>query len=111
MGKSGSTAGPSAPTVSASEAKSNFGAVLERAAMDGEVAITKHAKVKAVLLSVARYEALVAAQPDPLSALGGEFDRLLGSMAAGGARRAGRVLFDATPSELGRAAARRRGRG
>lgn len=99
-------------TVSATEAKNSFGAVLDRVMADGGIAITKHDEVRAVLLSVRQYEALLAGQRDPLSDLADEFDSLVERMQTPKARAAGRALFDATPARLGRAAvARRRRRG
>ena len=99
--------------VTATEAKNTFGAVLDRLAADGRIAITKHDEVRAVLLSTREYEALVSAQPDPLAELAGEFETLVGRMQTPEADRAGRALFDASPTKLGQAAVkprRRRGR-
>jgi prevent-host-death family protein len=91
-------------SVSATEAKNNFGAVLDRALTDGGVSITKHDEVRAVILSWPQYEALVGTQRDSLTSLGQEFDALLERMQTPPARAAGRALFDATPLRLGRAA-------
>lgn len=103
------------PTVTATEAKNAFGAVLDKAGAHGAVAITKHDEVRAVVLSIEEYRALLSRQRDPLAELEGEFDALLERMQAPAARRAGRALFDASPERLGRAAvtaaaARRRSR-
>jgi len=99
-------------TVSATEAKNFFGAVLDRAIARGGVAITKHEEVRAVLLSRERYEALLANQQDPLSDLTEEFAALVERMQTAKARSAGRALFKATGAELGRASvARRKKRG
>ena len=91
-------------SVSATEAKNNFGAVLDRALTDGGVSITKHDEVRAVILSWPHYEKLVGKQHDPLAELSREFDSLLERMQTPRARAAGRALFDATPLRLGRAA-------
>lgn len=91
-------------TVSATEAKNNFGAVLDRALTHGRVSITKHDEVRAVLLSLPEYEALVRKRQDSLASLSQEFDGLVERMQTPKARRAGRALFDATPARLGRAA-------
>ena len=100
------------PAVTATEAKNGLGAVLERVMVEGGVAITKHDEVKAVLLSVREYEALLAARHDPLDELAAEFDGLVDRMQTPASRRAGRALFGASPDKLGRAAvAARRGRG
>ena len=95
-------------SVTATEAKNAFGAVLDRAIARGGVAITKHDEVRAVLLSSERYRALLANQRDPLSDLAGEFDGLVERMQGPKARAAGRALFDAKPAALGRAAVSRR---
>ena len=95
---------PELDTVSATEAKNSFGAVLEKAIARGGVAITKHDEVRAVLLSRERYEALLANQQDPLNDLAEEFADLVERMQGTKARAAGRALFAATPAELGEAA-------
>ena len=99
-------------SITSTEAKNTFGAVLERVLVEGGVAITKHDEIKAVLLSVREYEALVAARRDPLEELAGEFDSVIARMQGRSARKAGKALFDASPKALGKAAvagARRRG--
>lgn len=98
--------------VSATDAKNGFGAVLDKVTAGGKVAITKYEEVRAVVLSLKEYEALVAKRHDPLHALHGEFDDLVLRMQKPSAKSAGRALFDATPAKLGKAAvaaARRRG--
>lgn len=97
---------------SATTAKNAFGNVLEKALADGMVLITRHATARAVLLSVEEYEALLARVPDPLQALGAEFESLVTNMRKPKARMAARMLFKATGAELGKAAvasARKRG--
>jgi prevent-host-death family protein len=98
--------------VTATEAKNNFGALLDNVIERGRIAITKHDEVSAVVLSRREYELLVKNQHDPLRALSQEFEGLVQRMQGPIARKAGRVLFDATPARLSRAAvarARRRG--
>jgi prevent-host-death family protein len=98
--------------VSATEAKNGFGSVLDRVLTKGRVAITKHDEVRAVVLSVSEYEALLAQQQDPLAELSEEFDALVQRMQTPDARRAGHALFGAAPKRLGQAAvagARKRG--
>lgn len=101
------------PTVTATDAKNAFGAVLEKVSAHGVVGITKHDEVRAVVLSIEQYKALLSRQRDPLAELSGEFDALLERMQAPKARAAGRALFEASPEKLGRAAvaAQRRKRG
>jgi antitoxin Phd len=102
-------------SISATEAKNNFGSVLDRVLARGRLAITKHDEVRAVVLSLPEYQALLNKQREPLVTLSDEFEALLEGMQTPRARAAGRALFDATPAQLGRAAqlgrtgARRRG--
>ncbi len=92
------------PAVSATAAKNGFGAVLDQAESYGAVAIMKHDKPKAVVLSIGEYESLLARVPDPLAALAGEFDQLVARMETPAARTAADALFAAKPAALGRAA-------
>lgn len=92
-------------TVSATDAKNSFGAVLEKAATSGIVAITKRDKPHAVVMSMEEFGALMARVPDPLESLRTEFDGLVARMQSPQARAAGQSLFKATPAGLGRAAA------
>jgi prevent-host-death family protein len=103
---SASSAPPALPlsAVSATEAKNNFGAVLDRVLSEGRVSITKHDEVRAVMLSLSEYEALIGKREDSLEGLSREFEALVERMQAPEARSAGRALFAATPQRLGRAA-------
>lgn len=94
------------PTVAASRFKNEFGAVFEKAALGGAVAITKHDSPKAVLISYAEFEALVRARFPDLDDLSAQFDGLLAGMQGTRARKAMATAFDATPAQLGKAAAR-----
>lgn len=96
---------------SASDAKNQFGRVLETALADGFVMITKHDAVKAVLVSVEEFTALAGAREPALDTLSREFDRLLARMQTPKSRAGMRSAFEATPRQLGQAAvegARRR---
>jgi prevent-host-death family protein len=99
-------------TVTATEAKTRFGPLLEAVIRGGSVVITKHDTPKAVLLSMAAFEALGGSRPPDLDALRDEFDTLLARLQTPGNRKALRSAFEASPSELGRLAVanqRRRG--
>lgn len=99
-------------TVTATEAKTRFGPLLETAIRGASVVITKHDKPKAVLLSIAEFEALGGSRPPDLDALSGEFDTLLARLQTPRNRKALKSAFEATPKELGRLAVanqRRRG--
>jgi prevent-host-death family protein len=99
-------------TVTATEAKTRFGPLLEAAIAGGSVIITKHDTPKAVLLSMAEFEALGGARPPDLHALSAEFDGLLARLQTPAARTALKSAFSAPPKTLGRLAAiRRRRRG
>lgn len=111
-GKSKHAAASTALTVTATEAKTRFGPLLETVMRGGTVVITKHDAPKAVLLSMAEFEALGGSRPADLDALSDEFDSLLARLQTPGNRKALKSAFDATPRELGRLAAanqRRRG--
>ena len=94
------------PTVAASRLKNEFGAVLEQAVRGGAVAITKHETPRAVLISYDEFRALVEARSQSLSDLGAEYDSLLSRMQTPAARRGMEAAFNASPAELGRAAAK-----
>jgi prevent-host-death family protein len=111
-GNSKSAAASTALTVAATEAKTRFGRLLETAIRGGSVVITKHNTPKAVLLSMAEFEALGGSRPPDVNALRGEFDTLLARLQTPGNRKALKSAFEATPKELGRlAVANRRRRG
>jgi prevent-host-death family protein len=90
--------------VPASKAKSAFGEVLERVAITGGVAITRHNVPKAVVISWEEFESLSRARNESLEALADEYEWLLASMQGPHARAAMAKAFDASPEELGRAA-------
>lgn len=90
--------------VPATDAKNEFGSILESAVQDGAVIITKHDTPKAVLISVERLEAALAKQEPDLTALSREFDEVVARMRTPKARAAARGLFELDPGELGKAA-------
>ena len=99
-------------SVSASEAKSEFGRVLDMAIQGGAVVITKHDAPKAVLISVENFNALSGGTDTRLDTLNREFDALLAGMQTPKARRGLKTAFAASGKQLGKAAvaaARRRG--
>jgi len=98
--------------ISATEAKNEFGRVLEKALRGTTVVITKHDEPKAVLLSVDEFNALSHSSQNKLNTLSGEFDALLSRMQTSKSRLAMKAAFDASPRQLGKAAvaaARKRG--
>lgn len=104
-------AGP-ALTVTATEAKTRFGPLLETAIAGGSIVITKHDTPKAVLLSITEFEALGGSRPPDLRALRDEFDDLLTRLQTRGSRKALKAAFDSPAKDLGSlAVANRRRRG
>ena len=105
-------AAAAAASFTATDAKKEFGRVLEIVLRGGRVVITKHDAPKAVVLSMDEFRALTQATERTLEALSGHFDALLAGMQAPKARAGMKAAFEAGPKELGRAAvaaARRRG--
>jgi antitoxin Phd len=92
------------PAVAASRFRNEFGAMFEKAAGGGAVAITRHDAPKAVLLSYAEFEALVKSRAPALEALSDRFDSLLDRMQTTKARKGMEAAFNASPAKLGRAA-------
>ena len=92
------------PSVAATLAKNEFGAILDRATHGGAVAITRHDTVKAVLLSREEFESLAQGRSRSLDNLGAEFDDLLDRMQSPKAKKGMDAAFNASPAKLGRAA-------
>jgi len=93
------------PTISATELKNATADVFEQVASRRAVAITRHDKPRAVLLSVEQYEALTGQQnPDWLEKLHEEYRGMLDRMQGTEQRAAAERAFNATPEELGEAA-------
>jgi len=92
------------PTVAATRVKNEFGTVMEQALRGGAVAITKHETPKAVLISYEEFQSLVKARSPNLGDLTAEYDALLGGMQSPAAAKGMEAAFNASPTELGRAA-------
>ena len=93
------------PTISATELKNATADVFEQVAARRAVAITRHEKPRAVLLSVEEYEALTGQQnPGWLEKLHEEYRGMLDRMQGPEQRAAAERAFNATPEELGDAA-------
>jgi antitoxin Phd len=93
------------PSITATELKNATADVFEQVASRRAVAITRHDKPRAVLLSVEQYEALTGQQnPDWLETLHEEYRGLLDRMQGPEQRAAAERAFNATPEELGEAA-------
>jgi antitoxin Phd len=93
-----------ASSVTATEAKNEFGRILESVIRGTRVFITKHHARKAVLISVDDFDVLSASAHSKLDTLSSEFDALLTRMQARGTRSKMKAAFNASPKQLGRAA-------
>ena len=92
-------------SVPATTLKNEPGSVIERVAAGEAVAITRHNRPRAVLVSYEDFQELARARGAALEGLSAEFDRLLASMQAPAAKRAVAEAFASTPAQLGRSAA------
>jgi antitoxin Phd len=99
-------------TCTATEAKNEFGQVLDKVMQGTNVVITRHDVPKAVLISMDAFNALSPAPQLRIDALSGEFDAMLARMQSPQVRAAMKSAFHASPKKLGKAAvaaARKRG--
>lgn len=90
--------------MTATEAKNEFGRVLERVIQGTTTFITRHGAAKAVLMPIEEYDALSDAAQTQLHNLTNEFDALLLRMQTSRARVAMKSAFNASPKQMGRAA-------
>jgi prevent-host-death family protein len=90
--------------VTATNAKKDFGKLLEAAIRGRAIVITKHSAPKAVLISIEEFHGRSRSSEIKLDTLTEYFDRLLDRMQRPKARAAMQAAFDATPEQLGRAA-------
>ena len=92
------------PSVPATRLKNELGALLDRATHGGAVAITRHDRPRAVLISYEEFAALAKLRSPDLADLDAEFDDLLARMQTPASRAGMAAAFDAAPATLGRAA-------
>jgi len=92
-------------SVTATDIKNSFASVWDRMNAEGAVAITRHEKPRAVLVTIERFEELIRAGRPNLDQLTEEFDALLSGMQTPRARRGMAAAFKANPSQLGKVAA------
>ena len=88
----------------ATEAKNEFGRLLEQAIQGTTVLITKHDSPRAVLISIDHFQALQEAPQAKLNTLTEQFDTLLERMQSPQARRGMAAAFGADNKQLGKAA-------
>ena len=94
------------PTVTATELKHSTADVLDQVAAGKAVAITRHDKARAILISVEQYRELTTGDGDWLAELHEEYRGMLDRMQEPEQKAAALRLFTATPEELGAAAVR-----
>ncbi len=92
------------PPVTATALKNTTADVLDQVAAMGAVAVTRHDKPRAVLLSVEQFEQLTGGADDWLADLHEEYQGVLEKMQAPEQKAAAMRAFNATPEELGKAA-------
>jgi prevent-host-death family protein len=92
------------PVVTATELKNSTADVIDQLGARRAVAITRHEKPRAVLLSIAEYEALTRQEPEYMAGLMEKYRGMLDQMQGPEQRAAADKLFQATPEELGAAA-------
>ena len=92
------------PTVSATDLKNSTADVIEQVASKRAMAITRHDKPRAVLVSIEEYEALTGQEPEYLAGLMEKYRGMLDRMQEPEQKAAAERLFQATPEELGAAA-------
>ena len=96
----------------ATDAKKQFGRLLELVLRGGVVVITKHDAPKAIVLSMDEFNALTKGAESKLDNLSADFDAMLARMQTPRVRAGMKAAFGGSPKELGRAAvtaARKRG--
>jgi prevent-host-death family protein len=96
--------GEPASSFTATDAKKQFGRVLDMVLRGGAVIITKHDAPKAIILSMDEFNALSKATARTLDTLSADFDAMLARMQTPRARAQMKAAFGASPKELGKAA-------
>ncbi|HEX6648877.1 MAG TPA: type II toxin-antitoxin system Phd/YefM family antitoxin [Pyrinomonadaceae bacterium] len=96
--------GATKASYTATEAKKEFGRLLEQAIQGTTILITKHDSPRAVLISIDHFERLQEAPPAKLNTLTEQFDTLLERMQSPKARRGMAAAFRADNKQLGKAA-------
>jgi prevent-host-death family protein len=97
--------GEPASSFTATDAKKQFGRVLDMGLRrGGAVIITKHDAPKAIILSMDEFNALAKATERTLDTLSADFDAMLARMQTPRTRAQMKAAFGASPKELGKAA-------
>jgi prevent-host-death family protein len=91
-------------TVTSTKAQNAFGDIVDRAARDEVVMITRHAKPRVVLLSYERYRDLLGTEATLLPALAAAFDAQVARLQTPDVWAKTVAGFRASPTAMGRAA-------
>jgi antitoxin Phd len=91
-------------TLPSTEVQGEFGRVLDQAARDQDIVITRHDVPRAVLISASRYRELVGREMAVLDTLRGQLDALYARMQTPEVEAGTERGFNASPAEMGRAA-------
>lgn len=94
------------PTVTATELKHSTADVLDRVSSGKAVAITRHDKPRAVMISLDQYQKLTGSEGGWLEELQAEYRSMIDRMQEPEQKAGAQRLFEATPEELGAAAVR-----
>lgn len=94
------------PTVTATQLKQSTADVLDQVSAGRPIAVTRHDRVRVVMISVEQYNELVAQGSHVLSELRTEYRTMLEEMQSPEQKAAAIRAFNATPEELGAAAVR-----
>jgi antitoxin Phd len=92
------------PTVTATELKHSTADVLDKVSAGKAVAITRHDKPRAVLISLDQYKELTSSESDWLADLHTEYRGMLDEMQSPEQKAGAQRAFNATPEEMGKAA-------
>ena len=97
------------PASPSSDLKNAFKSVFQKALQSGPVSITRNKKREAILLSADLYDQIIRelASRDPLEILRKDYDKRFANMQSAEAATAYEDAFNASPEELGKAAAKR----
>ena len=96
--------------VTAARLKNEPATVIDHVLTGRAVAITRHDKPRAVLVSYEDFRELAAARESSLGELSAEFDRLLDGLQAPAARKALAAAFESSPGEIAASAVHAAGR-
>lgn len=94
------------PVISATELKNATADVFEQVAAHRSVAITRHNKPRAILLSIEQYETLTGQHHDWLKDIYAEYQEMFDKMQKPEQRAGAERAFNATPEELAGTAVR-----